>query len=155
LNSPANIDEIVAVSELNRGKVLGNLPRLNIDGFVDKRGKRYIITKNGSAIIRELGPIPADKGFYFYLKENFFTGLLARSFMDFYEIIGIVDVESIEYHIHQGDFEKWIREVLGDDELADEIADLKLKDFSGEVLRDKLREVVGKKIQDLDALESQ
>lgn len=152
LDGPASLPEIVLKSGLSRGKVLGNLPKLYLDDFVDKYGMQYTISKRGRAVLRELEPIPENNGFYFNLKENLYTGLVAYSLKDFYEIIGTVDVESLEFHVQRGDFENWIREILLDEDLADEVAEAGSGGTLGEALRSRLCEAVGKKYKMLKIL---
>lgn len=151
-DAPTSIDKIAVKSGLTRGKVLGNLPRLCLDGLIDKHGGLYAIAKKGRAVIGELEPAPENKGFYFYLRENKSTGLLARSLQEFYGIVKTIDLASLEFHVQRGDFEKWIREVLSDEELGDEIAELRVKGLSGDALRDKLCESVGRNCKILNGL---
>lgn len=149
---PININELITESGLSRGKVLGNLARLCIDGFVDKRGKQYAITNRGKAVIEELNPISQDKGFYFYLDENNSTGQVAISLKDFYEIMKMIDIKSLEFHTRRGDFENWIRDLFHDTELASEIAALRNENITGETLRDKLHEAVGRNYRMINSL---
>lgn len=151
LDTPTSIDKIAAKSELTRGKVLGNLPRLCLDGLVDKRGRLYAITDRGRAIIREFEPVPENKAFYFYLGEYRPAGPVARSLREFYDSVKTIDSASLEFHVQRGDFEKWIREVLGDEELASEITELRSAGLSGDSLRDKLCKSVGRNYKILSA----
>ena len=151
LDAPTSIDKIAAKSGLTRGKVLGNLPRLCLDGLVDKRGRLYAIMDRGRVILRELELVPEDKAFYFYLGENKPAGLAARSLKEFYDAVKTVDSTSLEFHVQRGDFEKWIREVLGDEELAAEIAELRPANLSGDSLRNKLCENIGRNYKILSA----
>ncbi len=138
LDTPTSIDKIAAKSGLSRGKVLGNLPRLCLDGLVDKNGRLYAVTDRGRAVVRELEPVPEDKAFYFYLGENKPVGLAARSLGEFYDAVKMVDSASLVFHVQRGDFEKWAREVLRNEELAAEFAELRFANLSGENLRDRL-----------------
>lgn len=151
-DGPVSISELIAKSGLSRGKVLGNLARLCIEGFVDKRGKQYAITNRGRAVLGELNPAPQDKGFYFCLEENNCTGQVAQSLKSFYEIVKTIDVRSLEFHTRRGDFENWIKDVLHDEELASEIAALRSENVTGETLRNKLNEAVGRNYRMLNTL---
>ena len=135
LDRPANIAEIVTGSGLSRGKVLGNLPKLCMVGFVDKHGRQYYLSKKGRTVLGELESVPENKGFHFCMEDGVHTGLTAYSLKDFYDIIKVVDVKSLEFHIQRRDFENWIREVLRDDELANEIATIESSGVLGESLR--------------------
>lgn len=141
-DAPAGIDDIVAKSELSRGKVLGNLPRLVIDGLVDTCGRHYVTTKRGRASVGRYRSVPENKSFHFYFKENGPSGLMARSLQDFYEVIEEIDVSSLEYHIQRSDFENWIRDVLHDEKLASNIAKLKKEGVPRKALRERLSQLV-------------
>ncbi len=51
--------------------------------------------------------------------------------------MGSADVESIKFHFDRGDFQKWLRTTVGDEELALTIDKLD-KNISEENLREKL-----------------
>jgi len=54
---------------------------------------------------------------------------------EFYRQIKQVYSDSLDFHLYRGDFENWIRDVLGDSELADEVGNLKELKLNGEELR--------------------
>ena len=141
---PIGIGELETRSELSRGKILGNLSRLCIEGLVDKSGRQYAISARGRAIIGELNPVPQEKGFFFNTEENVSTGQVALSLKDFLDIVKTVDVRSLEFHNRRGDFENWIKGVLNDDELAKDVSSLRDENVSGEALREKLSEAIGR-----------
>ncbi|MFH0897366.1 MAG: hypothetical protein V1850_04890 [Candidatus Bathyarchaeota archaeon] len=147
-----SINDLVARSELSRGKILGNLARLCIEGFVDKHGKQYAITNRGRALMGELNPVQQDKGFFFNLDENNYTGQIALSLKDLYDIVKTVDIKSIDFHNRRGDFENWIRNVLHDEEFANTVSAIRNENVAGEVLRDKLYEAVGRNYRMLNTL---
>ncbi len=63
-----------------------------------------------------------------------------------------VDISSIAFHMERDDFERWIREVIGDVILADKLAEVKRDGVSGEDLRRQIVRVVRNRIRQLDAL---
>ena len=65
-----------------------------------------------------LRSVPEQKGFHFYLAIGEPTGETAVSLADFVEKMQVVDVRSVNFHYTREDFEKWIRVVFGDAELA-------------------------------------
>ena len=152
LDGPANITEIVAGSGLSRGKVLGNLPKLCMVGFVDKQGSQYYISEKGRTVLGELESVPENKGFHFYIEEGVYMGLTAYSLKDFHDIIRTVDVKSIEFHMQRKDFENWVREVLRDGELASEIAEIGNSGVLGESLQVGLYEAVDRNYKMLSLL---
>jgi len=54
------------------------------------------------------------------------TGFVAHSLKEFIEIVDKVDLKTIEYHLREGcnDFASWIRDVFGDQELAEEVTEM-------------------------------
>ena len=152
LDEPLNVSELAEKSGLSRGKVLGNIARLCIEGFMDKCGRKYVITTRGRAVIGELNSVSRDKAFNFYLEENNYTGKVALSLKDFYEIVKTIGIKSLEFHTRRGDFESWMRDVLHDEELANEIKVLKRENVVGKTLRERLYESIGRNYRMLNTL---
>ncbi|WP_336207401.1 HAD-IIB family hydrolase [Nonomuraea sp. LPB2021202275-12-8] len=67
------------------------------------------------------GTMSKDKSFYFTGPEERLR-LRARNLHTFVELAEGVDADTWTYHLKRGDYSEWIREKLGDDELADEVA---------------------------------
>jgi len=145
IEGAVGIEEIISLSGLSQGKVLGHLPKLFLDQFIEKKGKLFVISKKGKRILGEIELIPENRAFYFYINENIYTGRVAYNIKDFLEIIKTIDVNAIEFHVQRKDFEKWIREVFVDEEFAKEVAEIGMLRISGENLRERLYEVVDKK----------
>jgi hypothetical protein len=97
--------------------------------------------------------VPADKCFFFYtgIGPDEFTRLSACNLSDFREKVKKVDVKSLEFHIARGDIEKWIRNVLGDENLAKEIEGVKWFRLSGEPLRNRILKVIDARVKELTA----
>jgi len=94
--------------------------------------------------------LPAGMGFVFSYDFARSSGLVVHSLGEFVSMLKTVDVSSIRFHVEKGDFERWIRQVVGDDKLADEIATVKLnKRLKGEVLRKKVLAITAKRIKQL------
>lgn len=96
-------------------------------------------------------PVPLDKCFLFYVGSGTdkFTGMSACNLSDFREKAQTVNVESLEFHVRRGDVEKWIRDVLGDEKLADEIKRVRSMGLDGEVLRTRFLEILDSRIKQL------
>jgi len=96
-------------------------------------------------------PVSSAKCFLFYtgLGPDKFTNVSACSLSDFREKVKEVDVKSLEFHIPRGDIEKWIKNVLGDSELSQEIASIARLKLSGEQLRTRILNVVDSRINQL------
>ena len=87
---------------------------------------------------RILRALPREKAFYFFTSIGNYTGENASSIKEFMDKISEVNVKSLEFHFHRGDFEKWIAEVLEDKELAEEIRKLQRHGLTGDELRIQL-----------------
>ena len=62
--------------------------------------------------------VPEKEGFHFYIAIGEPTGEIAVNLADFVNKMESIDARSVNFHFYRKDFEKWIREVLGDAELA-------------------------------------
>jgi len=87
-----------------------------------------------------------ESAFYFFTSIGNYTGESATSIEDFLKIIEHIDIKSIEFHFHRGDFEKWVAETIGDKELAEQIKKLQDQNFTGEKLRSQLHLLFRKSI---------
>ncbi|MDH5439322.1 MAG: alpha-amylase [Candidatus Bathyarchaeota archaeon] len=100
---------------------------------------------------RILRLLPADKGFTFFHDFARPTGLTARSLHEFLNILEAVDEASIKFHMGRGDFERWLDQVLGDEDLAREVSRL-AEIGNGELLRRNLSDKIQKRIRELEKL---
>lgn len=97
--------------------------------------------------------VPGEKGFHFFTNVEKPTGMFATSIFDFLEQLKKVDVKSLEFHLKRNDFQKWLREVIRDDWLAEEFEKLKALDLSADRLRIRLVEITDERCKQLsDAL---
>ena len=88
------------------------------------------------SILRRL---PFGLGFVFSYDFIRSSGIIVNSLGEFVSILRTIDLSSIRFHMEKGDFERWIREVVGDHALADKISRIRLnKRLKGESLRKKL-----------------
>lgn len=96
-----------------------------------------------------LKTVPREKAFYFFTSIGNYTGEKASSLREFMEKINTVNVKSLEFHLHRGDFEKWIAEVLEDKELATQIRILRSLNYSGTMLKEHLYSIVARRYKEL------
>ncbi|MEM3703967.1 MAG: hypothetical protein QXX79_06100 [Candidatus Bathyarchaeia archaeon] len=89
-------------------------------------------------IAETLKTVPREKAFYFFTSIGNYTGESASSLTEFMDKINIINVKSLEFHFQRGDFEKWISEVLQDEELSEEFRNLHKLNLAGESLRSHL-----------------
>jgi hypothetical protein len=95
---------------------------------------------------RILSSVPPEKGFHFYLDLGKPADMVALSLADFGSKLKSVDVKSLEFHTHRGDFENWVY-MLGDGELAKSLMKLRGTNPSGERLRGELVRIVQTRVK--------
>lgn len=95
--------------------------------------------------------VSPDKCFSFYtdVGSNNFINLTACDLWDFREKIGKADVKSLEFHVQRGDFQKWMKDVLGEEELSRDFDSIKRYRLTGESLRNRLMRAVDQRISKL------
>lgn len=95
-------------------------------GFVMSTGTHRIHERKrlqlNRKIVEILRTVPHEKGFHFYTTPGNYTGITATSLHDFDKKIQVVPAESINFHLQRGDFQKWIKDTIGDTELAKRIS---------------------------------
>ncbi len=98
-----------------------------------------------------LASLAADEPFLFYkgVGEKNFTGSMAWTLTGFPEILREVRLESVEFHNRRGDFEKWARNSLYDNVLAERLRGVRLLKLQGENLRRSLIEVTKKRAREI------
>ena len=97
-----------------------------------------------------LSVVPMGKEFRFYTSENTFIDVSANSLEDFADKLNDVDAASLLFHYPRGDFQAWIKDVVGDNQLADRMCFIR-RNISGERLRQDLLQIVQKRIDELSA----
>jgi hypothetical protein len=95
-----------------------------------------------------LESVSFEKGFHFNTKNGVYIGMTATSLSDFAVKIETIDENSILFHYPRGDFQKWIQDTLGDEELANRMCFIQ-RGISGEKLRSELSKMVQKRITEL------
>ncbi len=98
---------------------------------------------------RILRQIPVGKGFTFFYKLGQPTDWTVHSLDEFYSALKDVDLKSIRFHLKRGDFERWLRQVVGDDILADELVGVSKKKLKGRKLRKSVLDLVEARIKEL------
>lgn len=93
---------------------------------------------------------PREKAFYFFTSVGNYTGVSASSLKEFDDKIKEVNVKSLEFHLNRGDFEKWLSEVVKDNELAAEFRRLQKLNLSGDSLRTQMHLTLSKRAKHSD-----
>jgi alpha-amylase len=84
-----------------------------------------------------LSILTANEPFMFYtgVGKDCSTGTMAWSLKGFIKALKEVNIEAIEFHVGNGDFESWAKSSLKDKKLASELKEFKTSKESGEILR--------------------
>jgi alpha-amylase len=111
---------------------------------------RLELEKPELAAKRMLRRLPSGMGFTFSYEFARSSDLTVHSLNEFISALKKVDVSSIIFHMERCDFERWLRYVVGDDKLADQIAKINVsKKKNGERLRMKVLDSTEKRIKQL------
>lgn len=97
-----------------------------------------------------LRTVSLPEAFMFFTDLGQYTGELAPCLTDFCEKLKTVPLKSVEFHFERGDFERWIRETLGDEYLASRITDID-RSTHGEKLRTTIEGIVRRRVDQLKA----
>ncbi|MEM2102645.1 MAG: DUF5752 family protein [Candidatus Bathyarchaeia archaeon] len=93
------------------------------------------------------------KGFTFFYEFATPTPWTVYSLGEFLAALKAVDISSVQFHTERGDFERWIREVIGDVALADRLAAVaKQERMTGETLRKQMVRLIRSRIRQLETL---
>jgi len=97
--------------------------------------------------------IPPAQGFHFYTAVGDYCGVSVHSLEEFADALQYVCSEAIVFHFERGDFQNWIRDVIGDNELAKKIEDIKMceRHLAAESCRKEIMERVNVRILQLEA----
>ena len=98
---------------------------------------------------KTLKSVPREKAFYFFTSLGNYTGMSAATLREFLDRVSDVDIKSLEFHLQRGDFQKWVEEVLQDNDLAWEIKRLQRFNLTGDALRNQLSLVVSRRYKRL------
>jgi hypothetical protein len=109
--------------------------------------RKLVLNKN--FVSKILRSVPEQEGFRFYLAVGEPTGETAVSLADFVKKLETIDVRSVNFHFPRKDFEKWIRGVIGDADLALRIGRIRLG-VQGEALRSEIMRVVKGRLNELN-----
>jgi len=118
-----------------------------------EKPEKYIIDYlSRDAISKILGTVVYERAFFFYESVGKPTGDFSISLVDFCSKIKTMSTKSLAFHLKRGDFENWIRDVIGDVELSDRVASLKEKKTVWKretTIRSKLHSIVKDRIAEL------
>jgi len=166
LDKPVKANDIVKETRLSFPTVQMHIIGLSRLGYLEQREKGYyVLTEKGKKTLgfpevdrakaeEILAYLPIEKSFHFYVDVGKPLNVHAASLQDFCDKILKVDVGSVEFHTHRGDFEAWFMG-LGDIELARKTLLIKEQKIFGEELRTKLYEIVKNRCGELSRIRKQ
>ena len=111
------------------------------------------MSMNAEKAHKILNPVPYEQGFHFFSPDGHYSGETATSLCTFLRDLQRLDIQSIRFHFERGDFQKWLKSTIGDDELARRISNLD-KTASDEPIRQQLSATVQKRISELQLIET-
>lgn len=121
----------------------------NQKGKKSKSGLSYSVSsgRKTTAILKDL---PLEMSFHFYAEIGKPTGQVATSLLDFCGKLASAQSlqlqTSLVFHMKRGDFVTWIKQSVGDLELADSINEISADDH---YLAEKLHQTVDNRIKQL------
>jgi hypothetical protein len=97
-------------------------------------------------------PLPGPKRFYFHDESGRYLGRAAANLWEFREALSNLPAGSLQYHLRRGDFERWLQDVLHDDELARRVHKIGSRNLEGAAMRQALLGAVIERYEELDSL---
>lgn len=97
--------------------------------------------------VKILRNLKDEEAFHFYENIGKPTGESAKGLSDFLKKVSTIKLESLQFHQGRQDFQKWIKETLGDSKLAEKIG--KLSPSNDEKLRAKIHETLEQRLREL------
>jgi predicted transcriptional regulator len=140
--SRMDINTFANAVNLTPDQVMEMFQQLIAEGFLHKVGTGYSLTEKGKNAIKITTQVPSDKAFSFYIAVDKPLGFSAHSLEEFYRLIKQVTSDSLDFHTYRGDFESWLRDVIGDHELALDFSEPKAAGLHGEELRKRLLAII-------------
>ena len=110
------------------------------------------MVKGGNKIKDPLRVVPDALGFHFYMAVGDYCGVSVHSLEEFADALQYVCSEAIVFHFERGDFQNWIRDVIGENELAKRIDDIKMceRHLAAESCRTEILERVNVRLFQLE-----
>ena len=113
--------------------------------------KKSIENSNKELAQEILREVPEFNAFYFFKDEGKYTGNYAVSLIIFYNMLSKIDKESLLFHFRRGDYQNWIKTIIGDNYLANEIKKID-KTVNGNELLENLCKIIEKRLIELKQL---
>jgi hypothetical protein len=89
-----------------------------------------------------LNTVSFENGFHFFTELGKNTGITASSTVEFAEKLQIIPIQSVTFHFQRQDFQKWLKNTIGDEELA-----RRIDQINAWVHEENLRKELSKTVQ--------
>lgn len=89
-----------------------------------------------------IAPLPSKKQFYFHTEHGEAAIKPAASLWEFSQILPLLPIDTIRYHLERKDFERWLKDIIKNDELAHQLRKIDNRMLSDKVLKQTLCETV-------------
>lgn len=99
-----------------------------------------------------IAPLSANRQFYFHAQSGEQHIRPAASLWEFSQVLPRLSAKTLRYHLSRKDFERWLRDVIRDEELARQIRILEHREMPDEVLKQNLCDAVNQRFSDLESL---
>jgi hypothetical protein len=96
--------------------------------------------------------LPESKRFHFYNSSGRYLNRSVANLWEFREALGELPVDSLQYHLKRGDFERWLQDIFHDSELVNRMRKIAHRDLREEALRQALLEAVAERYEELNSL---
>ena len=112
--------------------------------------------KSGNETKDLLRVVPRVQGFHFCKAIGCYIGVTSCSLEELADAIQKACSEAVIFHFERGDFQNWIRDIIGDNELAHRIDKIKMcsRQLSEECCRKELVEIINVRILQLEIAKS-
>jgi len=90
--------------------------------------------------------LPSEKAFHFHMADGSYTGFSAHGLRQLLDIIDYVPLESLTYHVRRGDLQKWLIDIYGLNDVAEEIDSVLESEPSPELLREEIKRVIRQRL---------
>ena len=96
-----------------------------------------------------LDTVPSEYAFQFFIELGKNTGITANSMAEFAKKLQMIPIQSVTFHFQRQDFQKWFKNIIGDEELVKRINEINIWVHNDEGLRKELSKTVQNRINEL------
>lgn len=136
---------------------IASIDTVKFEGIKELKNQILSVLANYLKNVRAINNCEKGDEFHFLSCQTFVlpTGYRATNLKEFYEIIKIIDINSIYFHIfearlrlkkNENDFQSWLKQI-GEDKLAEKFSNLDPYNMTLENLRKKILKIIEEKLK--------